>query len=353
MITRYDQGMARTSPLPIYPIRYLQVSNEMKVLLIFISIILISEDIQSQINDSLFNLTNQIKIEDYIWDPGTPYRLKSVEYDIQIQNDSLIVNEKSSDTSVNRNADRSTTSSTHKYKASVNDIGGIEFLNNLIIPKYGEPFYDSKIEIESLKGHELFESIYNDGTERKSWHIPIRVWRHSDSLKFKQIANLLNKYIKPKSNSVYANCIKDINHEWSGKEIRAIDNINLETPIYLNGEICTELAIQELTSNYLEEQNLKGILGYIVVSELNEIEMFWTEQNNFHTLLNSDNDLPFGYKTMIENIGVMTDEQLEKLIGILSGQNWRAGQCKNKSERSYFDIAIKNEMFKEPGDNKR
>ena len=291
-------------------------------------------------------LTSQTKVKDYIWDPYTPYRLISIEFDIHFNNDSLIVIKNSSDTYIYENKESTITSSSHTYKANITDIGKIDFINNLITPTYGEPYHDCKIEIESIGAQQIFESIYDTGIKRKTWHIPIRVWKHSDSTKFRKISNLLNDYINPKSNNQTKSCLTTKIHEWSGKEIDAIDNINLESPILLNGNICTELEIKNLTKDYLEEQNIKGILGYLVLNEKNQLEILWTEQNNFYKLSKTGNELPIGFLTIKENIGVMTNEQLSELTKILNSQDWKTGQCMGKSQRSYFDLAIKNEKYK-------
>lgn len=324
----------------------------MKKYIIFISIVFIANKLQSQINDSLFVLVSQTKVKDFVWDPYTPYRLISVAFDIQINNDSLYITNNTINTLKYENEDSEVMSSSHKYIANIKDIGKIDFINNLITPKYGEPFYDCKIEIESIKDQETFDSIYDNGTKRKTWHIPIRVWKLSDSTKFKQISELLNNYVQPNLNYQPADCSTTKNHEWSGKEINAIDNIRTESQIHLNGNLCTEQEIKKLTKELLFNQNIKGILGYLIIDEENQLESVWTEQNNLYILFNSENEIPLGMKTIKENIGTMTNEQLNELTKVLNSQIWKTGKCEGKSQRTYFDFAIKNNKYKVPGDNK-
>lgn len=325
----------------------------MKKYIVFISLVFIANKLQSQINDSLLVLASQTKVKDFVWDSYTPNRLISVAYDIQLKNDSLYITNNSINTFLHENKDPDLMSSTHKYIANIKDIGKIDFINNLITPKYGEPYYDCKIEIESIKDQEAFESIYDSGIKRKTWHIPIRVWKHSDSTKFKQISELLNNYVKPELNYQPADCSKTKNHEWSGKEINAIDNISIETKVHLNSNVCTEQEIKKLTKDFLFDQNIKGILGYIIIDEENQLESVWTEQNNLYTIFNSGNEILLGMKTIKENIGTMTNEQLNELTKVLNSQIWKTGKCKGKSQRTYFDFAIKNNKYKEPGDNNR
>ena len=319
----------------------------MKALLLVVIFVVVNTQLYSQINDKLKQLTEEVSIENYIWDTLTPHRSKTLDYSITIEADSLFVNLNSLDIFQNSTSNPDTLKSDMLYKAHVKDVGKIEFINEWRKPKYGDPFYDTFIEIESLRDKEIFDVLYDDGTKVKTWHIRIRVFNHSDSLKFKDISNLLNDHINPSSNTSVANCNVDQDHEWSGEAVNAVDNKNLEVPIYMNGNVCQEKDVQQLVLSYLKEQNLKGILGYFIVNESNEIQTFWTEQNNFYHLKASGAKLPAGMSTLMDNIGVMNDKQLNDILLILKAQKWGTGKCKDKNVTSYFDLAIKNESYKE------
>ncbi|MEO1627918.1 MAG: hypothetical protein AAFV25_22405, partial [Bacteroidota bacterium] len=302
------------------------------------------------VNDSLKLLSDEVRVVNYVSEPSAPYRLINVQYRISVEEDHLAVDIRNMDIYLKDNAASDTTRSGMRYKASLADIGKITFVNELRTPRYGDPFYDTSIEVEAVGDEELFDMIYDDGTVRNTWHIPIRVYKHSDSLIFQQMANLLNRHILPDGNRRAATCKEDKRHEWSGKLIEAIDNEHVEVPISLNGKACQEKDIHRLVLEYLKEQNLRGLLGYVVIDESNELQTIWTEQNNFHHLQKAGGDSTPGMRVMMAEIGTMTDEQLGQIRSILSAQEWAAGKCNGEPVRSYVDIAIKNQAYKRPVD---
>lgn len=326
---------------------------KMRTLLLIISLLSVSELVYSQINDSLLILSQEIKIQDYMWDPGTPHRLISMDYDIQIRNDSLLVTRISSDTEIGRDNKRTIRTSSHEFKANNKDIAKIKFLNILKTPKYGDPYYDAKIEIESTGESDIFDSIYEDGTKRKTWHIPILVYKHEDTTKFRQLASLLNRYIIPNENLDEATCAIIENHEWSGERIDAIDNVHLENKIHLNGQELTELAIKNLVADYLKDQNIKGVLGYVVINERDELEILWAEQNKLFKLRKAEDEKPAAFSYIKDNVGTMSDEQLTDLFNILKSQDWQTGRCNDKPRKCSFDVAIKNTHYKEASSNNK
>ncbi|MEM1321556.1 MAG: hypothetical protein AAGG75_14965 [Bacteroidota bacterium] len=324
----------------------------MKTSFLIITLLGFTLPLNAQITDSLEYLSQEVSIENYAWDDGAPYRLKSMKYEIMIREDTLLVNLNSTDTHTRSTPKSEVIKSTMKYKAPLEHIGKIHFINEKTkLEPIGEFVYNTKIEIEALRDKELFDIIYDNGTVRNTYHIPIRVYKLSDTLKFKNIVSLLNHHITPENNSIEADCNADQYHEWSGIEINAVFQINLQTPIHMNGSRCQESALQQLISPYLAEQNIKSILGYIIIDEHNNIESIWTEQNNLYRTKqsNKESTVPF-YAMKARNLGLMTDQQLNDILSILKSQKWEAGKCGQKGVKSYVDVAFKNKHFKETED---
>ena len=307
--------------------------------------------INAQSNDSLkvYSDLIQVKNDSTCWNCDAA--VKSRDYKIKLYDDTLSIEIKAIDSLRWAKNKEDIHTSTVINKMNIKDIQSIDYIS---IPKkiFDLEFIDSYIEFTSVRSNPLFKQHYGSKIIEKS-SINLILTNQKDSTHFKNLYKYLKENINIISNQITPNCIKDKIHEWSGKEIDATDNSNLEVPIYLNGKTCTNTNIKKIITNYLIDQNIKGVLGYLVINELNLIEILWTEQYNLNQLFNSHSELPIGFKTMIDNIGTITDNQNEELYKILNSQNWKAGQCDNENVRSYIELEIKNEKYKEPGDNNR
>ena len=305
--------------------------------------------IYAQINDSLKIICDsiQVKQDSTCW--SCDALIRSKDYDIKVIDDSICINISSID-SLKFSKSQDVYTSIDEYKLSINDIDRIEYI---IVPKklYELEWSESYIEFTALRFQPLFKHR-NNTKKFEEASVRLLLTNQKDSTHFKHLYRLLKDNIDVSQNHLLASCARDKFHEWSGKEIDAISITDLEVPINLNGEACTEKGIEKLLLKYLVDQNIKGVLGYLVIDENNQMELIWTEQNKLYKQLNDDNQSYPGIKTMVENIGLISDKQIKDIIQLLEKQNWKSRQCENKNERSYIDIFIKNEKFQVLGQNK-
>ncbi len=303
--------------------------------------------LDAQINNALKTICDSIEVVKDNSDPNFSYLARSRSYDISIVDDTLIVKIFAVDSLLNSSDPRDSRPSLNVYFANINDIGEIKFVSEKH-DSYGIEWIESYVEITALRHYPLIGRIYRNKRIAPTDAFTIRVINQNDTCHFRRLDSLLNDFISVSDNFIPPSCeAEEIGvDEKTRKKISAIAPEGLDKTVRLNDNEDISAELESVLIDYIKEQNIKKLYGYIVINQDSEFTYFDSWQNEMYNHLNTLDSIPAAYSVMRETgYFKITDKQKADVEKILKTLNWSAGECNDKRVTSFVHFHIDNPGF--------